>query len=121
GRRPRGGLADGGAPIHPGLTPAPQQRSRSRVPSLTMRISRTTLLAALVAVLALALPATALAKRTVPRGWLGTVATNPAMLNSDEILDREVGKMPSVGVETLRFPVYWNDAQPWKRESEVPT
>jgi hypothetical protein len=85
-----------------------------------MRFSRT-LLAAVVALAALAVPGTAEAKRTVPRGWLGAVVTSPSMLGSDTLMTTETAKMTSVGVETLRFPVYWNDAQPWKREADVPS
>jgi hypothetical protein len=78
------------------------------------------LLACVLAV-TVALPAAASAKRIVPKGWLGTVATDPALLGFDGILTPEMNVMRASGVETMRFPVYWNRAQPYRTSNEVPT
>jgi hypothetical protein len=66
----------------------------------------------LLAVLVLAVPAAAgAAPRQVPQGWLGVTAGGP-MLDQPVNLDVETAVMAGAGVETVRLPVFWNDAQP---------
>src|SRR4051794_11622839 len=83
-----------------------------------MRHPRPLLLLALV--LIPALPATAEAKRLVPKGWLGTVLADPAVLSSTPRITSEAGVMAASGVESVRFPLYWSQAQPYRRLAEVP-
>ena len=69
-------------------------------------------LSALLALPLLALPAApALAKRTVPRGFLGVMADGP-MLASAPHLTTETGRMASAGVESVRAAFYWDEIQP---------
>jgi hypothetical protein len=51
------------------------------------------------------------ARRQVPFGWLGVTASGPALSVSID-LSREMDVMVSAGVESVRPPVYWNEAQP---------
>src|SRR5205085_3099384 len=49
----------------------------------------------------------------VPVGWMGVLATPPVGdPDKRSLTDREVKSMASIGVETLRTPFYWRDAQP---------
>ena len=50
-------------------------------------------------------------KRVVPFGWMGVLAA-PPIGSQRELTDREVRAMALIGVETLRVPFYWRDAQP---------
>ncbi len=71
-----------------------------------MRLAALPLLSILIA---LALPATAAAERSVPRGWLGVVADGP--LTSGGAMDAEWDLMASSGAEGVRTAFYWPSAQ----------
>jgi hypothetical protein len=64
---------------------------------------------ALIALALAALPATAAAERTVPRGWLGVIADGP--LTSGGAMDGEWDLMASSGAEGVRTAFYWPSAQ----------
>lgn len=58
-------------------------------------------------------------QRTVPHGFLGTIADGP-LFDARVDFDREVGVMADAGVESVRFAIYWDTAQPYASASEVP-
>src|SRR5215218_9417327 len=66
-------------------------------------------LTALLVLLLAALPASAAAERSVPRGWLGVIADGP--LTSGGALDGEWDLMASSGAESVRTAFYWPAAQ----------
>ncbi len=68
------------------------------------------ILLALTALLALAGPAAAAARR-VPSGWMG-MNIGGADLGAGVDLDAQMGTMVDAGVETLRVPAFWNELQP---------
>src|SRR5918997_3267104 len=72
---------------------------RMRLPSLSV----------LIALALAALPASAAAERSVPRGWLGVIADGP--LTAGGALDGEWDLMASSGAETVRTAFYWPSAQ----------
>ena len=78
-----------------------------------MRRAACTLLACLLLGL---LPPAAVAKRSVPQGWLGVIADGP-MTHEDASVDREWDLMASSGVEGVRTAFYWPNVQ---REEGVP-
>jgi hypothetical protein len=71
---------------------------------------------ALAACLA-ATPAHATAR--VPQGFLGVVADGP-LFDPRVDLGREIGVMASVGVQSTRFSIYWDAAQPYAGAQDVP-
>jgi hypothetical protein len=94
-------------------------RNFASSPALSARVfARRILLLVLLG--ALASPAAAGARRTVPRGWVGAVVTDPTLLGSDTLLASEAKRMQAAGVESIRVPVYWSGAQPFRRQSSVP-
>jgi hypothetical protein len=81
-------------------------------------------LALAVALTALASPAEA-AKRRVPYGFFGvnwTAGTPAPTLDTSSlgVQRREAKRMAAAGVESLRFPFLWSQAQPWHTWREVP-
>ena len=74
---------------------------------------------ALVAVMVLAVPATADARRTVPRGWAG-VDIDGSLFDPRVNLDSEFDEMAADGVEAVRVAVYWSEAQPYATWADVP-
>jgi len=65
-------------------------------------------------------PGTAAADRSVPRGWLGTIADGPLTGSAHARHDGEYSRMAASGVETVRTAFYWNEAQPYASFAEVP-
>lgn len=76
-------------------------------------------LAAGLAALLLAAPASHGARRAVPQGWLGTMVDGP-LLERPALLESELGAMVAGGVETVRVAAYWRDMQPYRRFAAVP-
>jgi hypothetical protein len=77
-------------------------------------------LAVLLIVLA---PAAALAAPTpapaaVPLGFVG-MAPDPGIIPSS-VVNREYGLMAASGVESVRLPFYWSNAQPYATRADVP-
>ena len=71
------------------------------------------------ALLLLALAAPAAAERTVPRGYFGTVADG--VLTEDfSRFHAQVDPMVSAGVESVRIVFDWREAQPYRRQADVP-
>ena len=64
---------------------------------------------ALIVLALAAIPATAAAGRSVPRGWLGVIADGP--LTSGGAMDGEWDLMASSGAESVRTAFYWPSAQ----------
>jgi hypothetical protein len=75
-------------------------------------------LAILLLSLALSAPATAQAARQVPFEWLGVTAGGP-MLDQPVDLGAETGLMRWAGVESVRVPVFWNDAQAVRGQTDL--
>jgi arabinogalactan endo-1,4-beta-galactosidase len=90
---------------------------RSSLPSAAVPRHRLLLLASLVALLTLCLgvsaaPADA-AKRKVPFGFFGTVLNNSQIDRmSDATLDAQMATMARNGVESVRFSLSWEKAEP---------
>ena len=55
----------------------------------------------------------------MPAGFVGVMADGP-LFDPQVSLDSEVGAMREAGVESVRFAIYWNEAQPFATASEVP-
>jgi hypothetical protein len=55
----------------------------------------------------------------VPAGWIG-VSLTPDTVTKRGTLDGEAKRMASAGVETVRFALYWNLAQPYATADRVP-
>jgi hypothetical protein len=83
------------------------------------RVTRIRALAALLVTLALAGPGAAAARAAVPRGWVGVNLT-PDLVTRHGSLDRELKLMARAGVQTVRFPLYWSQAQPHRDMAHVP-
>jgi hypothetical protein len=95
--------------------------ARNSLPSVALSMSVRLRRALTVLVFALALcPSPASARRTVPGGWLGTVLTDPTVLGSDALMEHEAAAMQAAGVESIRVPFYWSDAQPYRSAASVP-
>jgi hypothetical protein len=84
-----------------------------------MRSLRMICVAALTGAFVLALVAPAEAARKVPRGFFGVMADGPILLR-DASLARELDRMVATGVESIRVPFHWRDAQPFERMEDVP-
>ncbi len=56
------------------------------------------------------LPAPAVAKRSVPRGFFGVFAPY-ALLDHPRLTDSETKRMQGAGIESIRLPVYWSHIQ----------
>lgn len=71
-------------------------------------------------VLATSSPPAAAAPRppVVPPGFVGMNLDGRTI--ASPALDRELGVMAASGVESVRFPVYWADAQPYADAAEIP-
>jgi hypothetical protein len=74
-----------------------------------------------------ALPGVAAATpaRQVPREFVGTVADGPlfddaALSNTGTSLSRELDRMVSAGVESIRLSFYWAPMQPYRAWDDVP-
>src|SRR5690242_441016 len=67
--------------------------------------------AALILLTLLSTAATAQARRSVPRGWLGVVA-DPTLTTRPGLFPTEFGKMKAAGAESVRLIFNWNEAQP---------
>lgn len=77
----------------------------------------------LLVCLLLAAPAAAAADaapRSVPRGWLGVVADGPLTGDGAAAYEGEWDRMAGDGVESVRTALYWDEAQPYERSSQVP-
>jgi hypothetical protein len=86
------------------------------VPGLVHRLRLVPVVAAALFAI-VALPAcssqAAKTKRAVPFGWMGVLAASPiGDSNKRAFTDREVRAMALLGVESMRVPFYWRDAQP---------
>src|SRR4051794_16215436 len=75
--------------------------------------------ALIVAAVALLVPATAQAQRTVPKGWAG-VDIDGSLFDPRVSLDAEFDEMAADGVEAVRVAVYWSSAQPYATWADVP-
>ncbi len=60
------------------------------------------------------------AARSVPRGWLGTVADGPLTGRDAARHDGEWDRMAGAGAESVRAAFYWREAQPYGSFTEVP-
>ena len=74
------------------------------------------LLTVLAPAAALAAPAPAAA--AIPLGFVG-MAPDPGVIPSS-VVNREYGLMAASGVESVRLPFYWSQAQPYATRAEVP-
>lgn len=72
------------------------------------------------ALLALA-PGSASAKRTTPQGFIGLHMEDPVALAADGVsIEDEVTRAAANGVESIRFPIYWSNIQPYASMAAVP-
>ena len=79
------------------------------------------LLPTLALAAALSFPASAGAARTVSQGFIGLHMENPLSLIRDGVsVNDEMTRAAANGVETIRFPVYWSDVQPYASLDAVP-
>lgn len=62
--------------------------------------------------LAAAAPSAEAAKRTVPRGFFGTIFDGDLRAASPTLVDGEFGLMSSSGVESVRTNFFWGEVQP---------
>jgi hypothetical protein len=58
-------------------------------------------------------------QRSVPKGFVGTVVDGP-LYDQTVNVDPEFRTMVASGVETLRLAIYWDDAQPYASDTDVP-
>lgn len=66
-------------------------------------------------------PAAASAGRTVPQGFAGLHMESPKLLEASGVdFTTEMARAAASGVETIRFPVYWSDIQPYSSIGAVP-
>jgi polysaccharide biosynthesis protein PslG len=78
-------------------------------------------LAVLVLALAVAAPPAGAATRApapVPLGFVGMNLDEGTV--DSQALDAEIGLMPTVGVESVRYAFYWSQAQPYATAADVP-
>lgn len=62
-------------------------------------------------------------RRSVPRGFIGTVVDGPltqAGFGFGGLLERELEVMVASGIESIRMPVHWSAAQPYRSWRQVP-
>ena len=73
------------------------------------------------AVVLAATPAAANAARTVPQGFPGLHMESPKQLElSGADFNAEMTRAAANGIETIRFPIYWSDIQPYSSIDAVP-
>jgi polysaccharide biosynthesis protein PslG len=58
-------------------------------------------------------------QRQVPRGFVGAVADGPLYDRALNV-DGEFRRMAVSGVESVRLAIYWDDAQPYASDADVP-
>jgi hypothetical protein len=79
------------------------------------------LIPALIISATLSFPASAAAARAVSQGFIGLHLENPISLMNDGVsINDEMARAAANGVETVRFPIYWSDIQPYASMEAVP-
>src|SRR5438128_3474101 len=87
-------------------------RAASRVSSLRSGLARLASAGLLAATLALVVPSSALAGRSVPHGFFGmNWDQEVAFRSSYSTRIAQWGDMASAGVESVRIPFFWGNAQ----------
>jgi hypothetical protein len=58
--------------------------------------------------------------RPLPLGFIGMLADGPLMTDPRVDMGQEVALMRSSGVQSVRFTIYWDQAQPYATAADVP-
>ena len=83
------------------------------------KIQKTVLLVLISSLVLAVAPASALS-RSVPQGFFGVDMDPWALSDAGKNIDAELSTAASNGVESVRVPVYWFDAQPYSAMDRVP-